>query len=232
MLEILAARINLGIRRRLAPLLGNNRRKLELIHSLLFSLPGSPILYYGDEIGMGDNIYLGDRNGVRTPMQWSADKNAGFSRANPYALFLPVNIDPEYPLRGGQCGGSRNQSLLVALVDAPGDRDSKRFPAFGHGDFQMLTPSNHKVLAFTRTYDTQTVLVVVNLSRFSQAVDLDLSNWIGWVPEDTFGHGRFPVIRDNKYTITLGPHTSYWLLLTPPEVSGLLTVRDLFPSSI
>jgi maltose alpha-D-glucosyltransferase/alpha-amylase len=105
----------------------------------------------------------------------------------------------------------------------------KRFPAFGHGDFQLLTPANNKVLAFTRTYETQTILVVVNLSRFSQAVDLDLPNWIGWVPEDTFGHGRFPVIRDGKYPITLGAHTSYWLLLTPPEVSGVADHERLLP---
>jgi maltose alpha-D-glucosyltransferase / alpha-amylase len=214
------ARINLGIRRRLAPLLGNNRRKLELIHSLLFSLPGSPILYYGDEIGMGDNIYLGDRNGVRTPMQWSSDKNAGFSRANPHSLFLPVNIDPEfhYEAVNVEVQETNLSSLLWWMRRVIAIR--KRFPAFGHGDFQMLTPSNNKVLAFTRTYDTQTILVVVNLSRFSQAVELDLSNWVGWVPEDTFGHSRFPVIRDNKYPLTLGAHTSYWLLLTPPEVSG------------
>jgi maltose alpha-D-glucosyltransferase/alpha-amylase len=214
------ARINLGIRRRLAPLLGNNRRKLELIHSLLFALPGSPILYYGDEIGMGDNIYLGDRNGVRTPMQWSADKNAGFSRANPHSLFLPVNIDPEfhYEAINVEVQETNLSSFLWWMRRVIAIR--KRFPAFGHGDFQMLTPSNNKVLAFTRTYDKQTVLVVVNLSRFSQAVDLDLQNWIGWVPEDTFGHGRFPVIRDGRYPITLGPHTSYWLLLTPPEATG------------
>jgi maltose alpha-D-glucosyltransferase/alpha-amylase len=215
------ARINLGIRRRLAPLLGNNRRKLELIHSLLFSLPGSPILYYGDEIGMGDNIYLGDRNGVRTPMQWSADKNAGFSRANPHSLFLPVNIDPEfhYEAINVEIQETNLSSFLWWMRRVIAIR--KRFPAFGHGDFQMLTPPNTKVLAFTRTYDTQTILVVVNLSRFSQGVEMDLSNWIGWVPEDTFGHGRFPVIRDGNYPLTLAPHTSYWLLLIPPEVPGV-----------
>jgi maltose alpha-D-glucosyltransferase / alpha-amylase len=223
------ARINLGIRRRLAPLLGNNRRKLELIHSLLFSLPGSPILYYGDEIGMGDNIYLGDRNGVRTPMQWSSDKNAGFSRANPHSLFLPVNIDPEFHYEAINVDVQEQNlsSFLWWMRRVIAIR--KRFPAFGHGDFQMLTPSNNKVLAFTRTYDTQTVLVVVNLSRFSQAVDLDLATWIGWVPEDTFGHGRFPVIRDGRYPLTLGAHTSYWLLLTPPEVPGVADGEKSLP---
>jgi maltose alpha-D-glucosyltransferase/alpha-amylase len=215
------ARINLGIRRRLAPLLGNNRKKLELIHSMLFSLPGSPILYYGDEIGMGDNIYLGDRNGVRTPMQWNADKNAGFSRANPHSLFLPVNIDPEfhYEAINVEVQESNPSSFLWWMRRVIAIR--KRFPAFGHGDFRMLAPSNNKVLAFTRTYETQTVLVAVNLSRFSQAVELDLHDWTGWVPEDTFGHARFPVIRDGVYTITLGPHSSFWLLLVPPDVTGV-----------
>jgi len=215
------ARINLGIRRRLAPLLGNNRKKLELIHSMLFCLPGSPILYYGDEIGMGDNIYLGDRNGVRTPMQWNADKNAGFSRANPHSLFLPVNIDPEfhYEAVNVEVQEANLSSFLWWMRRVIAIR--KRFPAFGHGDFQMLAPSNNKVLAFTRTYDTQTILAAVNLSRFSQAAELDLQKWIGWTPEDTFGHARFPVIRDGKYPITLGPHSSFWLLLTPPEVAGV-----------
>jgi maltose alpha-D-glucosyltransferase/alpha-amylase len=213
------ARINLGIRRRLAPLLGNNRRKLELIHSLLFSLPGSPILYYGDEIGMGDNIYLGDRNGVRTPMQWSSDKNAGFSRANPHSLYLPVNIDPEFHFEAVNVEVQETNLSSVLWWMRRVISIRKRFPAFGHGDFRMLTPSNNKVLAFTRTYETQTILVAVNLSRFSQAVELDLSEWTGYIPEDTFGHARFPVIRDNKYLLTLAAHTSYWLLLTPPEIT-------------
>ena len=207
------ARINLGIRRRLAPLLGNNRRKLELIHSLLFSLPGSPILYYGDEIGMGDNIYLGDRNGVRTPMQWSSDKNAGFSRANPHSLFLPVNIDPEfhYEAINVEVQETNLSSFLWWMRRVIAIR--KRFPAFGHGDFQMLTPSNNKVLAFTRTYDKQTVLVVVNLSRFSQAVDLDLQNWIGWMPEDTFGHGSIP--SNPRRPISHHSWGSYFILALP-----------------
>jgi maltose alpha-D-glucosyltransferase / alpha-amylase len=223
------ARINLGIRRRLAPLLGNSRKKLELIHSMLFSLPGSPILYYGDEIGMGDNIYLGDRNGVRTPMQWNADKNAGFSRANPHSLFLPVNIDPEfhYEAVNVEVQEANLSSFLWWMRRVIAIR--QRFPALGHGDFQMLTPSNNKVLAFTRTYDTQTILVAVNLSRFSQAAELDLQKWTGWVPEDTFGHSRFPVIRDGLYPITLGPHSTFWLLLTPPYVSGVADGERALP---
>src|SRR6201987_816137 len=214
------ARLNLGIRRRLRPLLNNNRRKLELIHSLLFSLPGSPILYYGDEIGMGDNIYLGDRNGVRTPMQWSADKNAGFSRANPHSLYLPVNIDPEFHYGGVIVEGQEPNlsSFLWWMRRIIAIR--KRFPALGSGDFQMLAPTNNKVLVFTRTYETQTVLVVINLARFSQAVELDLKAWAGWTPEDAFGHSRFPIIKDALYPITLGPNTFFWLLLVPPDVGA------------
>jgi maltose alpha-D-glucosyltransferase/alpha-amylase len=224
------ARINLGIRRRLAPLLSNNRRKLELIHAILFSMPGSPILYYGDEIGMGDNIYLGDRNGVRTPMQWSADKNAGFSRANPHSLFLPVNIDPEfhYEAVNVEVQETNLSSFLWWMRRIIAMR--KRFPAFGHGDFRMLFPSNNKVVVFTRTYETQTILVVINLARFTQAVELDLQPWVGWTPEDAFGHGRFPVIRDTLYPITLGPTSFYWLLLTPPEAGSVSDGEKYLPT--
>jgi maltose alpha-D-glucosyltransferase/alpha-amylase len=224
------SRLNLGIRRRLAPLLNNNRKKLELVHAILFSMPGSPILYYGDEIGMGDNIYLGDRNGVRTPMQWSADKNAGFSRANPHSLFLPVNIDPEfhYEAINVEVQETNLSSFLWWMRRMISIR--KRFPAFGHGDFNMLAPSNNKVLAFTRTYDTQTVLVVINLARFSQAVELDLGRYAGYTPEDAFGHSRFPVIHDFPYQITLGPNNFYWLLLTPPELAGVAGGERLLPS--
>ncbi|MBV8175734.1 MAG: putative maltokinase [Verrucomicrobia bacterium] len=152
-------------------------------------------------------------------MQWSSDKNAGFSRANPHSLYLPVNIDPEFHFEAVnvEVQETNLSSTLWWMRRVISIR--KRFPAFGHGDFRMLTPSNNKVLAFTRTYETQTILVVVNLSRFSQAVELDLSEWTGHIPEDTFGHARFPVIRDNKYLLTLAAHTSYWLLLTPPEVT-------------
>jgi maltose alpha-D-glucosyltransferase / alpha-amylase len=224
------ARLNLGIRRRLAPLLGNNRKKFELINAILLSMPGSPILYYGDEIGMGDNIYLGDRNGVRTPMQWSADKNAGFSRANPHSLYLPVNIDPEfhYEAINVEVQDTNLSSLLWWVRRIIAIR--KRFPAFGHGDFQLLAPTNGKVLCFTRTYESQTVLVVINLSRFSQAVELDLHAWAGYTPEDAFGHGRFSVIRDTPYPVTLGPHTFFWLLLIPPSVPGVADGERYLPN--
>src|SRR5881398_156293 len=171
------ARLNLGIRRRLAPLLDDNRRKMELLNSLLFSLPGTPVIYYGDEIGMGDNIYLGDRNGVRPPMQWSADRNAGFSRANPQRLILPINIDPEYHYEAINVEAQQNNpnsllwwtKRLIAL--------RRRFQAFGRGSIEFLTPSNHRVLAFIRQYGKETVLVVANLSRFVQYVELDMAKW-------------------------------------------------------
>src|SRR5271170_6826952 len=169
------ARINLGIRRRLAPLLGNNRRKLELIHSLLFSLPGSPILYYGDEIGMGDNIYLGDRNGVRTPMQWSGDRNAGFSRANPAKLYSPVVMDPVwgYEAINVEAQQSDQSSLLNWMRNMIALR--KLFRVFGRGTLKFLEPANRKILAYIRELDGEVVLCVANLSRFAQPVRLGLA---------------------------------------------------------
>src|ERR1700744_5917336 len=189
------ARINLGIRRRLAPLLGNNRRKLELIHSLLFSLPGSPIIYYGDEIGMGDNIYLGDRNGVRTPMQWSSDKNAGFSRANPQQLYLPTIIDPEYHYESVNVENQqRNVSSLFWWMRRMLSVREK-VKAFAHGTIEFLHPDNAKVLTYVRKFGDEVVLVVANLSRFAQVVELDLAPFAGMVPEELFGHATFPEIK-------------------------------------
>ncbi|MCC7085016.1 MAG: maltose alpha-D-glucosyltransferase [Pirellulales bacterium] len=213
------ARINLGIRRRLAPLLNNNRRTIELLNGLLFSLPGTPVIYYGDEIGMGDNIYLGDRNGVRTPMQWSADRNGGFSKANPQRLFLPVVIDPEYLYESVNVETQRNnpQSLwwwmkrLIAL--------RQKYPAFGRGTLELLSPENAKVLAFLRKYDDEIILVVANLSRFVQCVELDLSALEGRVPVELFGQTRFPQIGKLPYLLTLGPHSFYWFSVPPSESS-------------
>src|SRR5207245_1123897 len=160
------ARINLGIRHRLAPLLRSDRRRIELMNALLFSLPGTPVIYYGDEIGMGDNIYLGDRNGVRTPMQWSADRNAGFSRANPQKLYLPINIDPEYHFEAinVEAQQSNPNSLLWWMKRLIALR--KRHKAFGRGSIEFLRPENSKVLAFIRSYQGEHVLMVANLSRF------------------------------------------------------------------
>ena len=207
------ARINLGIRRRLAPLMGNNRRKIELMNALLLSLPGTPILYYGDEIGMGDNYYLGDRNGVRTPMQWSGDRNAGFSRANPQSLYLPVIIDPEYhyELRNVEVQHANPHSLLWwtrRILDL-----RKQYPAFGHGSFEALPSSNSKVFAFLRETDEETLLVVANLSRFSQYVELDLSRFRGRTPMELFGRTSFPTIDDEPYRVSLGPHGFYWFCI-------------------
>ena len=211
------ARINLGIRRRLAPLLGNNRRKMELLKSLLFSLPGTPVLYYGDEIAMGDNYYLGDRNGVRTPMQWSADRNAGFSRANPQRLYLPVIIDPEHHYETVNVD-AQQQNLnsflwwvkrLIAL--------RKRYRAFGKGDIEFLYPQNRRVLVFTRSFEEERILVVANLSRFVQYAELDLSAYKGMVPLELFGQTEFPPIGELPYFLTLGPHSFYWFKLEPPR---------------
>ncbi|HEV2295737.1 MAG TPA: maltose alpha-D-glucosyltransferase [Tepidisphaeraceae bacterium] len=212
------ARINMGIRRRLSPLMENSRRKIELMNALLFSMPGSPIVYYGDEIGMGDNIFLGDRNGVRTPMQWSADRNAGFSRANPQRLLLPVIIDPEYHYEtiNVEAQNGNPSSLLWWMKRLIALR--KRTPALGRGDVRFLHPANAKVLAFVRTDEEQQVLVVANLSRLSQPVELELSAFAGFTPIEMFGNVRFPAIAaDGKYTLSLTPHGYYWFLLVPPR---------------
>ncbi|MFQ5915682.1 MAG: maltose alpha-D-glucosyltransferase, partial [Nitrospinota bacterium] len=215
------ARINLGIRRRLAPLLGNDRKKIELMNSLLFSLPGTPVIYYGDEIGMGDNFYLGDRNGVRTPMQWSGDRNAGFSRANPQRLFLPVIVDPEYHFETVNVEVQQNNphSLLWWMKRLIALR--KQFKAFGRGSLEFLHPENGKVLAFIRRYEDELIFVVANLSRFVQYVELDLSPFQGRVPVELFGRTEFPPVGERPYFLTLAPHTFYWFSLAPravPEV--------------
>jgi maltose alpha-D-glucosyltransferase/alpha-amylase len=204
------ARSNLGIRRRLAPLLGNNRRRIELMNALLFSLPGTPFLYYGDEIGMGDNIYLGDRDGVRTPMQWSSDRNAGFSTTNRQRLYLPVILDPEYHYEAVNVATQMTnpQSLLNWMRRVIALR--QRHPAFGRGSFQLLAPDNRRVLAFIREHGDERILVIANLSRFTQYAYLDLSAFAGVTPIELFGHAEFPPITDQPYLITIGPHTFYW----------------------
>ena len=217
------ARINLGIRRRLAPLLGNDRRRIELMNGLLFSLPGTPVLYYGDEIGMGDNIFLGDRNGVRTPMQWSADRNAGFSRANRQRLYLPVITDPEYHYEtvNVEAQGQNPHSLLSWMKRLIALR--KRHRAFGRGTLELLRPENRKVLAYVRRYESEQILCVANLSRFLQAVELDLSKWKGSVPVELFSGNEMPVVGETPYFLTLGPHSFYWFSMQPratPNIQG------------
>lgn len=211
------ARINLGIRRRLAPLLGNNRRKIELMNGLLLSLPGTPVIYYGDELGMGDNIYLGDRDSVRTPMQWSADRNAGFSRANPQKLYLPVVTDPEFHFTAINVETQQNSphSLLWWMKRLIALR--KKYKAFSRGSLEFVMPENAKVLAFVRRYEGEAILVVANLSRFAQYVELDLSAYKGLTPVEMFGQNRFPSVGDAPYFLTLGPHAFYWLCLSCPS---------------
>ncbi len=223
-----SARINLGIRRRLAPLLGNHLRKIELMNFLLFSLPGTPVIYYGDEIGMGDNYYLGDRNGVRTPMQWSADRNAGFSRANPQKLYLPVIIDPAYHYEAVNAENQEaNQSSLLWWMKRI-IAMRKRFKAFGRGSIEFLLSDNPKILAFIRQYEDETILVVVNLSRYSQPVELDLSRFSGYTPEEVFSRNKFPVIKDTPYALTLGFYDYFWFSLEKEEVEEGIRFGDLF----
>jgi maltose alpha-D-glucosyltransferase/alpha-amylase len=204
------ARHNLGIRRRLAPLLGNDRRRIELMNALLFALPGTPVLYYGDEIGMGDNIYLGDRNGVRTPMQWSADRNAGFSSASRQRLYLPVIAESEYHYEtvNVEAQHANPHSLLAWTKRLIALR--KRFHAFGRGTIRFLHPENRTVLAFLREHEGETILAVANLSRFAQYVELDLREFAGAVPTELFGMTPFPRIGELPYLLTLGPHGFLW----------------------
>ena len=209
------ARINLGIRRRLAPLLNNDRRRIELLNALLLSMPGTPVIYYGDEIGMGDNIYLGDRNGVRTPMHWSSDKNAGFSRANPQSLYLPIILDPEYHYEAinVEAQQSNSSSLFWWMKRILSIR--QRLPALGRGTLKFLQADNRKILVFVRECEAQRVLVVANLSRHAQALEVDLSEYKGYQPVEIFGRARFPVIGEGDYRLTINPHAFFWFELEP-----------------
>src|ERR1700728_951907 len=211
-------RINLGIRRRLAPLVDNNRRRIELLNSLLLSFPGTPILYYGDEIGMGDNIYLGDRNGVRTPMQWNGDRNAGFSKCDPARLYFPVVMDPIYGYQviNVEAQLSDQSSLLHWTRNMIALR--KLFQVFGRGSLRFLNPENRKILAYLRDLDRgdgshETVLCVANLSRFAQPVSLDLSDYRDQQPVEMLGYVSFPVISEAPYPLTLAPYSFLWLEL-------------------
>ncbi len=211
------ARINLGIRRRLAPLMKNDRRKIQLLNSMLFSMPGTPVVYYGDEIGMGDNYYLGDRDGVRTPMQWSADRNAGFSRANPQQLYLPTIIDPVYGYQAinveAQAGDPSSHLNWMRRMIAV----RKQHPAFGRGAMSLIYPLNRKILAYLREYDGDVILCVANLADSAQAVELDLSRFRGAVPVELTGRSTFPPIGDLPYMLTLSAYGFFWFLLTDEE---------------
>jgi maltose alpha-D-glucosyltransferase/alpha-amylase len=207
------ARINLGIRRRLATLMDGDRRRVELMSGLLMSLPGSPILYYGDEIGMGDNVYLGDRNSVRTPMQWNGGINAGFSNADPERLWLPLISNAVYGYQAINVESQQRNatSLLNWTRRVIEVRRSTR--AFGRGSIEFLKPENHRVLAFTRTLDRETILVVCNLAGTAQAVELDLSRLAGAIPIEMFGHSVFPRIGREPYVMMMGPYNFYWFKL-------------------
>ena len=224
------ARINLGIRRRLAPLLANNRRKIELLNTLLFSMPGTPIIYYGDEIGMGDNFYLGDRNGCRTPMQWSPDRNAGFSRANPQQLYLPVTIDPEYHYEAINVENQQKNLSSLLWWTRRVIAMRKNFKAFSRGSLEFLYPDNPKVLAFLRRWENETIVVVANLSRFSQSAELDLSRFAGCVPMEVFSRNLFRPIRKSRYVITLGPHAYYWFALQAPIDARRASKKHVVPT--
>jgi maltose alpha-D-glucosyltransferase/alpha-amylase len=213
------ARINLGIRRRLAPLMDNDRRKIELMKSLMLSLPGTPIFYYGDEIGMGDNIYLGDRNGVRTPMQWTSDRNGGFSHCDPAKLFLPVIMDPIYGYQSVNVEAqSRSVSSFLNWIKRM-IAVRKNSKAFGRGTMTMLRPTNRAVMAYLRHYGSEVILCVANLSRASQSTEIDLSPWRGRVPVEMLGRSRFRRIDEGPFVITLAPYGFFWFLLT--EEAGM-----------
>ncbi len=206
-------RINLGIRRRLAPLMDNNRRRIELLNSLLLSFPGTPIIYYGDEIGMGDNIYLGDRDGVRTPMQWNGDRNAGFSKTTPGRLYSPVIADPVWGHQAVNVDSQASDpsSLLHWMRNMIALR--KLFRVFGRGTLEFLNPANRKILAYVRRMNGEQILCVANLSRFAQPVDLDLSQMAGVVPVEMLGYVEFPPIGPQPYRLTLGAYGFLWLEL-------------------
>jgi maltose alpha-D-glucosyltransferase/alpha-amylase len=207
------ARLNLGIRRRLAPLMDNDRRKIELMNSILMSMPGTPIIYYGDEIGMGDNIYLGDRNGVRTPMQWTPDRNGGFSRADPAQLFLPPIMDPVYGFSAVNVEAQARSlsSLLSWTKRLIGVRKSTK--VFGRGALTFVRPANRAVLAYVRQFGEEAILCVANMSRSAQAVELDMSPWKGRIPREMLGRTRFPRVGELPYLITLPPYGFFWFLL-------------------
>jgi maltose alpha-D-glucosyltransferase/alpha-amylase len=216
-------RVNVGIRRRLAPLMDNNRRRIELLNSLLLSFPGTPILYYGDEIGMGDNIYLGDRNGVRTPMQWTSDRNAGFSKCDPARLYFPIIMDPIYGYQAINVEAqlSDQSSLLHWTRNMIALR--KLFQVFGRGTFTFLNSANRKILAYLRDLDRgdgthETVLCVANLSRFAQPVSLDLSAYAGMEPVEMLGYVSFPTITEAPYALSLAPYSFLWLELQPASM--------------
>jgi maltose alpha-D-glucosyltransferase/alpha-amylase len=210
-------KLNLGIRRRLAPLMDNGRQEIELLHAILFSLPGSPVLYYGDEIMMGDNVYLGDRDGVRTPMQWTGDRNGGFSRADFARLYLPPLMDPVWGYQATNIEAQLRTptSFLRWLHRFIALR--KQHPVLGLGSYEALVPENPRIFAHVRRLEDEIVLCVHNVARSAQAVELDLSEYEGRVPVEMFGHSRFPRIGELPYLLTLAPRGYFWFQLRGDE---------------
>lgn len=223
------ARVNVGIRRRLAPLMENDRRKIELMTSLLFSMPGTPIVYYGDEIGMGDNIYLGDRDAVRTPMQWSIDRNGGFSRADAQRLYLPIIQDPIYGYSAVNVEAQERSpsSLLNWVKRVIAVRKAHR--VFGRGTLTFLYPENRGVLAYLREYEGETVLCVANLADTPQAVELDLTRYTGRIPVEMLGWSSFPTIGTDRYLLTFPRYAFYWFLLSEPAVEAGRALPSILP---
>lgn len=220
------ARLNLGIRRRLAPLLKNDRRKIELMKTLLFSLIGTPVIYYGDEIGMGDNIYLGDRNGVRTPMQWSPDRNAGFSKANPQQLYLPPIIDPEYHYETINVEAQSNNPNSILQWTKQLIALRKKYKALSYGTTEFLVTGNRRILVFFREYKDELLMIISNLSRFSQYVELNLSKYQGYSLVEMFSGQHFPKIGDLPYFLTLSPFGYYWFSLEKATEEARLEELD------
>jgi maltose alpha-D-glucosyltransferase / alpha-amylase len=227
------ARLNLGIRRRLASLMDNDRRKIELMNSLLFSLPGTPIIYYGDEIGMGDNIYLGDRNGVRTPMQWTPDRNGGFSRCDPARLYAPPVMDPVFGYGAVNVEAqSRSLSSLLSWTKRM-ITVRKSSKVFGYGSLSFLRPANRAVFCYVREYQGEVLLCVANLSRSAQAAEIDLSAWRGWTPTEMIGRSEFPSIRNEPYLLTLAPYGFLWFrLVEAPEHREILPIVPEFETLV
>src|SRR5262249_12280254 len=204
--RVLGLRLNFVVLRRVAPLIDNDRRQMDLLYSLLFSLPGSPVIYYGDEIGMGDNIYLGDRHGVRTPMQWSGDRNAGFSRANPSQLYQAILMDPIYHYQAINVEAQQRSPTSLLNWLRRMIRLRKKYPVFGRGTLQFVPCENQRVVAYLREHQDQTVLIVNNLSAFAQPAALDLRAYQGQVPIEMVGNHAFPPIDKQPYFLSLGPH--------------------------
>jgi maltose alpha-D-glucosyltransferase/alpha-amylase len=212
-------RLNLGIRRRLAPLLDNGRDEIELMHAILFSLPGSPVLYYGDEIGMGDNIFLGDRDGVRTPMQWTGDRNAGFSRADFAQLYLPPLMDPVYGYQAVNVEAQLRTPTSMLRWIRRFIALRKQHPVFGLGTYEPLPTTNPHIFAHVRRYEDDIVLCVHNVARSAQAVELDLAEFEGLIPEEMFGRTAFPPVGTLSYLLTLAPRGFFWFLLRQAEAT-------------